>query len=65
MTGNSQRQRPVSEGSLVQHLDNRQGRVCQLGPVDGLPGALVEWFRGGREWVVLGYIYATSMEESE
>lgn len=63
--GNLARRRPVQQGCLVQHLDNRQGRVEELGQRDGLPAARVKWFRGEEEWVVLGYLYSTSVEENE
>ena len=59
------RRREININSLVQHIDGRQGRVKELGIRDSLPAALVRWFRGGEEWVALGYIYATSIEETD
>lgn len=64
---NQSRRRPVTAGDLVQHIDNRQGRVTVLckDEASGLPAARVKWFRGEEETVVLGYIFVTSMEENE
>lgn len=61
----TERRRPIEVDRLVQHIDNRQGRVMELGQREGLPAAKVKWFRGEEEWVALGYLFATSIEETE
>lgn len=62
---NQQRQQRIEVGELVQHIDGRQGRVQATGLIErGLPAALVKWFKGEAEVVVLGYIWATKTEEN-
>jgi hypothetical protein len=62
---NGQRPPRISEGEMVQHMDGRQGRVETIGLAIGqLPAAKVKWFRGPAEVVLLGYIWATRMEEN-
>ena len=57
--------RQIEEGSLVQHMDGRQGRVIEAGATLGaLPAVKVAWFSGGIETVALGYIWTTNMEEN-
>lgn len=55
----------VSVGEMIQHMDGRQGRVVETGlRLGALPAAKITWFRGATEVVLLGYIWATRMEEN-
>ena len=55
----------IEEGDLVQHMDGRQGRVAETDLYIGrLPAVKVKWFNGPEEVVVIGYVWATKMEEN-
>ena len=52
----SGRRHPIIAGDRVKHIDSRVGIVVELLPVNGLPGARVDWLGGGSDLVPLGYL---------
>lgn len=53
--------RDLAPDVQVQHIDGRQGTVRELRPVDGLPGAVVQ-FHDARETLPLGYLQRQPFE---
>ena len=56
------RRRPITAGSRVEHIDRRTGIVESLISINDLPGAVVLWDSGPREAIALGYLSLATAE---